>query len=248
MWVASDKKIIVVAIGLAVSVMLMHYIGMWAQAGKFEMEWEFGTIAGTFALAMAVCFIGLKVLFEKRIVTSVSNNMLCGVVIGLAVSSVHYTGVQAATYKYKANGIRDTTISIWNNDFGSVYFVLALGITKFLLGICLHAYDRYIKVAVFGILEKELYDRCIAKAFDGESVDSTRLEESSRAFSRPESVNSMRGDGENKIGMVAMEEQSGTPHSAAIFQNDGKLEACKKFTFPSKTTCECKVSVNDSFD
>jgi len=152
-----------VAIGLAVAVGVMHYLGMWAQSGKFNIHWNGGIIFASVLLALVVVYVGLKILFTQRIVDSVQNQMLTAVVIGLAVCSVHYTGMQSATYTYKASGYRDTAYSIWVDDFGSSYFLLSLGIIKFVLGLFLHSYDMYIKSAAFDMLEKELYDRCHLK-------------------------------------------------------------------------------------
>jgi len=169
-WGADNTRIIKVAIGLAVSVGVMHYLGMWAQAGHFEMIWSPGIIVASVILAVIVCYVGLKILFTQRIVSSVQNQMLTAVIIGIAVSSVHYTGQQSASYKFRQNGYRDTTVKLWYDDFGSVYFVLALGIIKFFLGLWLHSYDRYIKLTAFDLLEKELYDRCLLKIRYGDST------------------------------------------------------------------------------
>ena len=145
----------------------MHYMGMWAQYAKFAIEWDPGIMVLSCLIAVAVVYVGLRILYFKRIVPSISNQFIAGAVyqtlfpprfsppspssrlcalaaaiIGAAVCSMHYSGMHSATYRYSPNG-RELGIETAMAKFGTAYWVTIIaGIIKFVLLLVVQAYDR----------------------------------------------------------------------------------------------------------
>uniref|UniRef100_A0A0G4I9V8 MHYT domain-containing protein n=1 Tax=Chromera velia CCMP2878 TaxID=1169474 RepID=A0A0G4I9V8_9ALVE len=77
-------------------VILMHYSGMAAMNGRFEMTYDIGLVALSCALAYIVSAVGFAILLFLPSVFWVQ--LLASFVIALAVCSVHYTGSVAVAY------------------------------------------------------------------------------------------------------------------------------------------------------
>lgn len=168
---------------LAAGVILMHYMGMWAQAGKFDMVWNPWIIFASAVLGAIVCYAGLKIIFAARIVPNIQNQAIASIVIGFAAFSVHYIGCYAAEYSMKLEQvdgesqykIRETYMTSINTSFGSGYMIsIVVGIVKFLLVLCIQAYDRRILWAVIDLLEHEVFEslrsHTVQKVVDEEHI------------------------------------------------------------------------------
>ncbi len=72
----------------------MHYFGMSAIRGC-GLTYDFDRVALSVAIAIAASAIALWFAFRER---SAFQTLLGGVVLGLAISGMHYTGMYATTY------------------------------------------------------------------------------------------------------------------------------------------------------
>jgi NO-binding membrane sensor protein with MHYT domain len=77
----------------------MHYAGMHAQIGYFTMEWDGTIVIISAVIAAVVCYVGLKILFNEVLADTVPVHFTAGIVIGLAVCSMHYTGISEPALK-----------------------------------------------------------------------------------------------------------------------------------------------------
>jgi NO-binding membrane sensor protein with MHYT domain len=123
-WKPNQKMIAFVTFALCLGVHIMHYGGMQAQVGYFDMEWEVAPMIGVGLLAIVVCWVGLTIFFNEYLVPSVRNRLISGLVVGTAVSCVHYTGMYTVKYKFNPNKIRDAGFGASGVQMGNLYSAL----------------------------------------------------------------------------------------------------------------------------
>eukprot|EP00440_Ansanella_granifera_P018863 gb/GFBE01020495.1/.p1 GENE.gb/GFBE01020495.1/~~gb/GFBE01020495.1/.p1 ORF type:complete len:837 (+),score=124.53 gb/GFBE01020495.1/:1-2511(+) len=152
---ARDREAIVRIVGstvlLAVGVGAMHYLGMLSQRGEFEMVYNPFVIIASVIIAVLVCASGLTILLffpDKTI-----YRLLAAVIIGLAVSAVHYTGMFSAVYIAHPNGIEWGTRAV---SISSDAIVIAVLFVDVALMASNAFYVEVIQVMDKKILEKEL--------------------------------------------------------------------------------------------
>uniref|UniRef100_A0A0G4IBX5 MHYT domain-containing protein n=1 Tax=Chromera velia CCMP2878 TaxID=1169474 RepID=A0A0G4IBX5_9ALVE len=97
----SKLRFLVATLLTGTGVVAMHYSGMMAMNGKFNMVYDVGLVAVSCVLAYVVSAVGLAILLFLPSVFWVQ--LLASFVIALAVCSVHYTGSLAVTYTYRPN-------------------------------------------------------------------------------------------------------------------------------------------------
>lgn len=68
----------------------MHYIGMWSMHINADVTWDWGIVLLSVIIAMAVAIVGLCLLSFAR---GRFTQLIASLVIGLAVCSMHYTGM-----------------------------------------------------------------------------------------------------------------------------------------------------------
>lgn len=91
-------------------VLSMHFIGMSALVENgFVMEWNVPVLATSFLLAMVVPIVGFWIVFRLLQWRPKNEALRVGsaLVIALAVSGVHYSGMAACTYKVSHEHILD---------------------------------------------------------------------------------------------------------------------------------------------
>lgn len=113
----------------------MHYTGMWAQRGPFQMEFNIAYVAASVVAAFLICFAGFWIIFRLR--WRIHQQWLRYVsagVIALAVCALHFFGMLSATY-YADNDKDNICQDTWDQSRVSpsswTYFqmvVMALGI------------------------------------------------------------------------------------------------------------------------
>jgi NO-binding membrane sensor protein with MHYT domain len=158
-----QRKIQAVAGIWAVAVCVMHYMGMYAQGGVFEMVWHAHIIMLSGVIALVVAYVGLRILFSERIVPNITNQAFSGITIGLAVCSMHYTGMLAATYEIKLSDFgvpaerEPFALTSAYASFGSAWQIsIAASICKFFIALAIAAFDRQHDEAATSILEAEV--------------------------------------------------------------------------------------------
>jgi len=91
-----------VIMGLGIST--MHYMGMAAMQMEVKQAFHLGTFAGSILIAMTVSFIALYIftslqrLMDRRLIKIVTSLMM-----GLAISSMHYTGMASVVFYVDAD-------------------------------------------------------------------------------------------------------------------------------------------------
>ncbi|MES2938739.1 MAG: MHYT domain-containing protein [Pseudomonadota bacterium] len=99
LWVARDPGSLPRIVGagtlLGLGVCVMHYLGMYGMrfAGYFEWAWD--TVAASVAIAVVAATAALWLAFSVR---SLRARFAASLVMAAAVCSMHYTGMQAASF------------------------------------------------------------------------------------------------------------------------------------------------------
>jgi NO-binding membrane sensor protein with MHYT domain len=73
----------------------MHYTGMAAMRGHFELSYDPLFVALSLVIAIGASTVALWLAFQN---TDLGQKLVAAVVMGLAISGMHYTGMEAATF------------------------------------------------------------------------------------------------------------------------------------------------------
>eukprot|EP00238_Polyblepharides_amylifera_P013737 CAMPEP_0196598396 /NCGR_PEP_ID=MMETSP1081-20130531/94297_1 /TAXON_ID=36882 /ORGANISM="Pyramimonas amylifera, Strain CCMP720" /LENGTH=768 /DNA_ID=CAMNT_0041924087 /DNA_START=182 /DNA_END=2488 /DNA_ORIENTATION=+ len=88
---------------MMLGVCVMHYMGMLAQDGPYTMKFDglrvFESVLIAFVASGAGLFIVVQIAYQEK-TSSLGLRLLASFIIGLAVNSMHYVGMTAATYTY----------------------------------------------------------------------------------------------------------------------------------------------------
>lgn len=99
MYVAKDStsllRIAVAGAVLGIGVAVMHYLGMYGVRIGGYIAWNYGVVALSVLIAMAAASAALWLAFNTP---TLGFRVLAAVVMGVAVCSMHYTGMAAADY------------------------------------------------------------------------------------------------------------------------------------------------------
>lgn len=113
-----------VIMGLAVN--LMHYTGMWAVQVKGVVDYDFGLVLLSIAIAVvaATAALWFTVAFDKLLL-----RVLAGLVMGVAVTGMHYTGMAAIRVQLDANAADPGGVEVFSFLFPVfVFAALALAV------------------------------------------------------------------------------------------------------------------------
>ena len=81
------------AVLAGIGVCVMHYMGMFAQVMRAELVWNYGTVAISVVIAIAAAAAALWLAFNLH---SFIMRVGAAFVMGIAVCTMHYTGMAAA--------------------------------------------------------------------------------------------------------------------------------------------------------
>jgi diguanylate cyclase (GGDEF)-like protein/PAS domain S-box-containing protein len=144
----------------------MHYIGMAAMRAPVIMEYHWGRVDLSLALAIAISLVALILTFHFREEKKASTRkLLSALLMGSAIPLMHYTGMWAV--QFRASGVApDITHS---GSISSLGVATISTVTIVLLtGVMVSSYlDRLLiaqRSAVEGAREGELYFRTLAEA------------------------------------------------------------------------------------
>jgi NO-binding membrane sensor protein with MHYT domain len=107
-----------VIMGLAVN--LMHYTGMWAVQVKGEIGYNSGLVLLSIVIAVVAATVAL---WFTVVADSVVLRLLAGLVMGVAVTGMHYTGMAAVRVSLNPNAPDPAGVEVFNFLFP--VFVLA---------------------------------------------------------------------------------------------------------------------------
>ena len=92
---ASFKRIAIAGTLLGVGVAVMHYLGMYGLRFGGYVAWNFGVVAISVLIAVAAATAALWLAFNTP---ARGLRVVAALVMGIAVCSMHYTGMAAANY------------------------------------------------------------------------------------------------------------------------------------------------------
>jgi len=106
LWVASHgaltwRRLAGGSLVMGAAICAMHYIGMAALDMSPPIVWDAGLIAASAAIAVAASGAALRIFFWLREMSdrrSLAYQLAAAVVMGLAISGMHYTGMAAASF------------------------------------------------------------------------------------------------------------------------------------------------------
>lgn len=115
----STRRLIVATSLLSTGVVAMHYVGMVAIVEHVAIRWQFSLILLSVVIAIIASGIGLWLAFHLRQNTrrALINRLIAALVMALAIASMHYTGMGAATFTHFGHtahdGLSTLELSIW---------------------------------------------------------------------------------------------------------------------------------------
>lgn len=115
----STRRLIVATSLLSTGVVTMHYVGMVAIVEHVAIRWQFSLILLSVVIAIIALGIGLWLAFHLRQNTrrALINRLIAALVMALAIASMHYTGMGAATFTHFGHtahdGLSTLELSIW---------------------------------------------------------------------------------------------------------------------------------------
>ena len=94
---APDRLARIVGAGtlLGLSVAVMHYLGMFGLRINGYVQWDYGVIALSIAIAIVAATAALWLAFNT---SALAVRSAAAVVMGVAVCAMHYTGMEAANF------------------------------------------------------------------------------------------------------------------------------------------------------
>ena len=137
-------SIAVASLAMGAGISAMHYIGMAAMRLPAECHYDWSIVVASVLVAIAVSAIALLLSFRFRLANKILNfgKLASAVVMGLAVASMHYTGMAAVFFTPAAS----------SGDLSNAISVSALGIA----GITFVALLVFAVVAVTSVMDRKL--------------------------------------------------------------------------------------------
>lgn len=95
----SQTSIVMGGFAMAVAICGMHYIGMYSMRMAARIEWNLFLVFVSFLIALAASYAALAILIKTRKNSQQAFLIpIASVVMGLAISGMHYVGMLAATF------------------------------------------------------------------------------------------------------------------------------------------------------
>ncbi|WP_284962563.1 putative bifunctional diguanylate cyclase/phosphodiesterase [Citrobacter portucalensis] len=115
----STKRLVVATGILSAGVVTMHYVGMYAIIEHVAILWSYSLILLSVMIAIVASGVGLWLAFHLRQNTrrALFNRLVAALIMALAIASMHYTGMGAATFTHFGhtvhNGLSTLELSVW---------------------------------------------------------------------------------------------------------------------------------------
>lgn len=115
----STKRLVVATGILSAGVVTMHYVGMYAIIEHVAILWSHSLILLSVMIAIVASGVGLWLAFHLRQNTrrALINRLVTALIMALAIASMHYTGMGAATFTHFGHtahdGLSSLELSVW---------------------------------------------------------------------------------------------------------------------------------------
>jgi NO-binding membrane sensor protein with MHYT domain len=116
-------RLVLSGIFMGVGIVAMHYTGMAAMLGHAEISYDPLFVALSVVIAIGAATAALWLAFRT---TNRGQKLIAAVVMGLAVSGMHYTGMRAAIFTAKAGPIAEAHGSATLNQINLALAVAAI--------------------------------------------------------------------------------------------------------------------------
>jgi diguanylate cyclase len=130
---------------MGVGISTMHYIGMSAMEMEIQHAYKPGLFIGSIIIAMTVSFVALYIFTNlQRWMNHRFIKLVTSVIMGLAVSSMHYTGMASVVFYVDADTVLSSNQAHSNHTWLPVIAVSIGTSVLLLLSILSGALDRYV--------------------------------------------------------------------------------------------------------
>ncbi|GJL45004.1 TPA: EAL domain-containing protein [Citrobacter farmeri] len=104
----SRIRLIAATIALSVEMVAMHYVGMAAVIGHGVIVWNPGLVGLSVLIAVMASGFGLRLAFlpHQNMRQTLLNRLAAAVIVALAISAMHYTGMNAATFNHHDHALQ----------------------------------------------------------------------------------------------------------------------------------------------
>ncbi|KAH9912152.1 uncharacterized protein BXZ73DRAFT_82448 [Epithele typhae] len=105
-WNSVNPFLFIRAAVWAAAIVFMHYSGMWAmEIPEGRIEWSGPLVALSYAVAVVVCFVGCLAMSHME--SHFGQQIVFSTIASAGCSSMHYTGMAAATFYTRAAPVPD---------------------------------------------------------------------------------------------------------------------------------------------
>ncbi|AOW13576.1 histidine kinase [Hydrogenophaga crassostreae] len=89
------SRLLAAGVFLGMSVVVMHYLGMYGLKINGYIQWNYGLVALSIAIAVVAATVALWLAFNS---STIGKRLAAAVIMGVAVCAMHYTGMLAAEF------------------------------------------------------------------------------------------------------------------------------------------------------
>ena len=134
---------------MGIGISAMHYIGMASMVSDAIYTYDLTIFTASVAIAIIVSFVAIYIFTSlQHLMKNRLLKMLTSVIMGLAISSMHYTGLMGTTYYIHRDKI-DSLHEIHQMDMNYLNISVSIGLGLLLLLLLLSSFiDRYIDYRV----------------------------------------------------------------------------------------------------
>jgi len=123
----SGKRLLLGAATMGGGICAMHYLGMAAMDMVPGIEWNPYLVAASAVIAVSASAVALLIFFWLREATperALAYQVAAAIVMGIAISGMHYTGMAAANFRVGAYCLSATSLS--GNTLGALVVILSV--------------------------------------------------------------------------------------------------------------------------
>ncbi|HEY8288442.1 MAG TPA: MHYT domain-containing protein [Acetobacteraceae bacterium] len=178
---------------MGVGICSMHYIGMSAMRMDASINYDGAMVGLSCVIAGGASIIGLWLAFKT---TSLSQRVVAALVMGIAVSGMHYTGMAAATFTMA----HSAAAGPGSSALAQVSLAIAVSATTFLilfLAVVSSVVDRRLAAVSLresmALRESEEGYRRLYEALQAETTQRVRAEAALRQLQKMEAVGQLTG-------------------------------------------------------
>jgi len=145
----SIGTILISGVAMGIGISAMHYIGMASMVSDAVYTYDRTIFSASVAIAISISFIAIYIFSSLRhLMKNKLLKIVTSLVMGLAVSSMHYTGLMGTTYYIHRDKI-DSLHEIHKRDMNYLTISVSIGLGLLLLLLLLSSFiDRYIDYRV----------------------------------------------------------------------------------------------------